>query len=104
MTKEHTEYTITDKWILAQKFRIPKIKFTDHMKFKKKEDQSVDVSVLLIRRNKILTRGNLEIMCGAETKGKAIQSLITWGSFPYTITKSKQYCGCQQVLAYRSLS
>jgi D-ribose pyranose/furanose isomerase RbsD len=31
----------------AQKFRIPKIQFTDHMKLKKKEDQTVDASVLL---------------------------------------------------------
>ena len=28
-----------DKWILSQKFGIPKIQFTDHMKLKK-EDQS----------------------------------------------------------------
>ena len=27
---------ITDKWILAQKLRIPKIQFTDHVKLKKK--------------------------------------------------------------------
>ena len=33
------------KWILAKKFRIPNIQFTDHMKLKK-EDQSVDASVL----------------------------------------------------------
>jgi hypothetical protein len=32
-------YTLIDKWILAQKFGIPKIQFTDHMKLKKKEDQ-----------------------------------------------------------------
>jgi hypothetical protein len=32
---------LTDKWILAQKLRIPKIQFTDYMKLKKKEDQSV---------------------------------------------------------------
>ena len=38
--KEHTWYILTDKWILAQKLRIPKIQFTDHMKLKK-EDQSV---------------------------------------------------------------
>lgn len=30
------------------------IEFTDHMKVKKKEDQSVVASVLLIRRNKII--------------------------------------------------
>jgi hypothetical protein len=40
ITKEHTWYTLTDKWILAQKLRIPKIQFTDHMKLKKKKDQS----------------------------------------------------------------
>ena len=44
-------------------------------KLKKKEDQSVDVSVLLRRENKILTRANMETKCGAETKGKAIQRL-----------------------------
>jgi hypothetical protein len=33
---------LTDKWILVQKLGIPKIQFTNHMKLKKKEDQSVD--------------------------------------------------------------
>ena len=37
-------YALTDMWILAQKLGIPKIQFTDHMKVKKKEDQSVDPS------------------------------------------------------------
>jgi hypothetical protein len=40
--------------LLAQKLRIPKIKFKNHMKLKKKEDQNVAASVLLRRRNKIL--------------------------------------------------
>ena len=52
ITKEHTWYALTDKWILAQKLGIPKIKFTGHMKLKKKEDQSVSDSVLLRRRTK----------------------------------------------------
>ena len=39
-------------WILAQKFGIPKIQFTDHMTLKKKEDQNVDASVLLRRGTK----------------------------------------------------
>jgi hypothetical protein len=38
---------LTDKWILAQKFVILKIQFIDHLKLKKKENQSVDASVLL---------------------------------------------------------
>ena len=44
--REHIRYVLTDKWKLAQKLRIPKI----HMKLKKKEDQSVNTSILLRRR------------------------------------------------------
>jgi hypothetical protein len=40
------------------------------MKLKKKEDQSVDTSVLLRRGNKILMGVNTK--CGAEIEGKAI--------------------------------
>ena len=35
VTKEHTQYVLTEQWILAQKFGIPKIQFTYHMKPKK---------------------------------------------------------------------
>jgi hypothetical protein len=45
------------------------------MKFKKKEDQTVDASVLLRRGNKTLTGGITATKCGAETEGKAIQRL-----------------------------
>jgi hypothetical protein len=54
---QNTWYTLTDKWILAQKLGICKIQFTDHMKLKKKEDQSVDTSVLLRWGNKIPMEG-----------------------------------------------
>jgi hypothetical protein len=49
---------------------MPTIQFIDHMKLKKKKDQSVGAS-----GNKILTGGNMETKCGAETEGKAIQRL-----------------------------
>jgi hypothetical protein len=42
------------------------------MKPKKKEDQNVDAPVHLRRVNKLLTGGNIETKCGAETEGKAI--------------------------------
>jgi hypothetical protein len=45
------------------------------MKLKKKEDQSVDTSVLLRRGNKILIRGNTGMKCVAETEGMAIPRL-----------------------------
>jgi hypothetical protein len=37
------------------------------MKLKKKEDQSMDISVLLRRENKIPMGGDTEVKCGAET-------------------------------------
>ena len=52
------------------------------MRLKKKEDKSVDASVLLRRGNKILTGGNTETKHGAETEGKAIQRLPHLGIHP----------------------
>ena len=42
------------------------------MKLKKKEDQSVDTSILLRRGNKIPTEGVTETKCGAETEGHPV--------------------------------
>jgi hypothetical protein len=52
------------------------------MKLKKKENQSVDVLVLLRRGNQILTEGNMETKSGAKTEGKAIQRLPHLGIHP----------------------
>jgi hypothetical protein len=83
ITKEYTCHALTDKWILkwilAQKLRIPKIQFTNHMKHKKKEDQSVDTSILLRRGNKIPMERVIETKCGAETEGMTIQRLLHLG-------------------------
>ena len=59
------------------------------MKPKKKEDQSVDASVLLRRENKILTGENIETKCGAETEGKAIQRLSYLGIHPIYIHQTQ---------------
>ena len=82
ITKEHTWYALTDKWILAQKLRIPKIQFAKHMKLKKKEDQSVDTLFLLRMRNKIPVEGVTETKFGAETEGRTIQRLPHLGIHP----------------------
>jgi hypothetical protein len=52
------------------------------MKFKKKEDQSVDTLILLRRGNKLPIEGVTETKCGAETEGKAIQRLPHLGIHP----------------------
>ena len=41
VSEEHTWYVLTDKWILAQKLRIPMIQPTNHVELKKKEDQTI---------------------------------------------------------------
>ena len=73
------------------------------MKLRKKEDQSVDASVLLRRRNKILTEGNMEAKFGAETEGKAIKRLPHLGIHPILVAKFRHYCGCWLVLVARTL-
>jgi hypothetical protein len=67
ITKEHTWYALTEKWILGQKLRTLKIQFAKHMKLKK-EDQSVDTLILLSRGNKITMEGVTETKFGAETE------------------------------------
>jgi hypothetical protein len=74
----------------------------------KKEDQTVDASVLLMRGNKILTRGNTKTTYGTETERKTIQRLSHLGIHPiyqtYILyTKPRYYCGCREVLSDRSL-
>jgi hypothetical protein len=54
-TKEHTWYLLTDKWILAQKLRIPTIQPTNHLEFKTKEYQSVNASILHRTGDNIIT-------------------------------------------------
>jgi hypothetical protein len=75
LKKKKKRYALTNKWILAQKLGILKIQFTNHMKLKKKDDQSVDTLVLLRRGNKIPMEGVTETKCGTETEGMTIQSL-----------------------------
>ena len=73
---------ITDKWILAQKLRIPKIQFAKYMKLMKKEDQSVDTSILLRRGNKIPIEVVTATKYRSETKGMTIQRLPHLGIHP----------------------
>jgi hypothetical protein len=73
------------------------------MNLKKNEDQSVDTLVLLRRGSKYsweeIQRQSLE----QKLKERPSSDCPTWGSIPYTVTKPRHYCGCQQVLADRSL-
>ena len=81
-SQKNTWYALTDKWILVQKFGIPKTQFTYQIMPKKKEEQSMDTLDLLRRRNKIPTEGDTETKCGAESEGKTIQRLPHPGIHP----------------------
>jgi hypothetical protein len=52
------------------------------MNLKKKDDQCVDTSVCLRRRNKIPMGRDTEPKCGAETGGRIIQRLYHLGIHP----------------------
>jgi hypothetical protein len=52
------------------------------MKLRKKEDQSVDTSVLLRRGNKVSMGGVTDTKCEPESEGKAIQRLPHLGIHP----------------------
>jgi hypothetical protein len=78
ITKEHTWYALTDKQILAQKLRIPKIQFAKYLKLKK-EDQSVDTLLILRMGSKIPMEGVTETKLGAEMEGRTIHRLPQLG-------------------------
>jgi hypothetical protein len=73
------------------------------MKLNKKKDQIVGASVLLRKGNKILMRANMETTVEKKLKGRPSRDYPTGGSILYTVTTPRYYCGCQQVLAERSL-
>jgi hypothetical protein len=70
---------------------MPKIQFTDHMKLKKKDDQSVDTSVLLRMGNKISMGGVTETIMEQKRKERLSRDCPTWGSLLYTVIKPRHY-------------
>jgi hypothetical protein len=70
---------------------------------KKKENQSVDTLALLRRGTKYpleeIQRQNME----QRMMERPSRDCPTWESIPYTVTKTRDYCGFQEVLADRSL-
>jgi hypothetical protein len=69
----------------------------DHMKLKKKEDQSVDTLVSLRRWIKVPLGRYTETNCGTKTEGKAIQRLSHLGIHPIYSFQTQTLL-CQQVL------
>jgi hypothetical protein len=82
---------------------MPKIHFAKHMKLKKKEDQSVDTSLLLRMGNKIPMDGVTEARFGAEMEGRTIQRLSHLEIHPINNHQTQTPARCQQEPTDRSL-
>jgi hypothetical protein len=59
---------------ISQKLGIPKLQFSKHRKLKK-EDQSMDTSIILRMGNKIPMEGVTKTNCGAETEEMIVHRL-----------------------------
>jgi hypothetical protein len=66
------------------------------MKFKMKEDQSVDILILLRRGNKLPIEGVTETKFRPDTEDMTIQKLPHLGIHPINNHKPRHYCRCQQ--------
>jgi hypothetical protein len=73
------------------------------MKLKRKEDQSVDMSLLLRIRNKIPMEGVTETKFRAETEGRTIQRLPHPGIHSINNHQTQILFICQQYFADRTL-
>jgi hypothetical protein len=89
--------------MLAPKLRIPIIQFTDHLKLKKKVDQSVGALKLLRRGPKYSQEEICRQSVEQRLKERPSRHCLDWGSILYTAIKPRHYCGCQGVLADRML-
>jgi hypothetical protein len=54
-SQKNIRFALADKWILVQKFRIPKIQFTDHTKPKKREEQTMNTPEIVDAGKCLLT-------------------------------------------------
>jgi hypothetical protein len=96
VTKEHTWYALTGKWILAQKSRIPKIQFTDHMKLKKKKDQVWILRSFLEEGTKYQWEEIQKQSVEQRLKERPSRDCPTPGSIP--VTKPRHYVNAKKCM------
>jgi hypothetical protein len=92
-----------DIYSLISKVLIPKIQFAKHMKLKKMKSKVWILQSFLERGTKFPWEEILRQSSEQRLKERPSRDCPTWGSIPYTVTKLRHYCGCQQVLADKSL-
>jgi hypothetical protein len=68
------------------------------MKLKKKEDHSVNTSILLRRGNRISIGGNTETKFGQKLKERPSSDCSTWGSIPYIVRNPDTFVDANKCL------
>ena len=82
ITKEHTWYALTDKWILVRSSEYPRYNLQNTWNSRRRKTKVWILWFLLEVGNKIPKEGVLEIKFGAETEGMTIQQLPHLGIHP----------------------
>jgi hypothetical protein len=95
---------LSDKRIIAQKLRMPKIQFTDQMELMKKATKAWILWSFLEEGTKYTWEEIQRQSVEQRLKERLSRDCATWKSIPHTVAKSRHHCGCQQVLADRKES
>ena len=82
ITKEHTWYTLTDKWILDQKFGIPKKYNSQTTWSSRRKNTTVWILQSFLEGESKYPWEEIQTKFGAETEGKVIQWLSHLGIHP----------------------
>jgi hypothetical protein len=79
------------------------MQLTDHMKLKIRKTKVWMLQFFLEGRTEYSMEEIWRQSVEQRRKERPSIDCLTWGSFPYTTTKCRHYCGSQEVLAGRSL-
>ena len=103
VTKEHTWYALTNKWVLAHKFRISKFNSQTIWIPRRKKTKMWMVQCFLEGWTKYSQKEMWRQSVEQRLKERTSRDCPTWGSIPYTATNPGCYCGCREVRADGSL-
>jgi hypothetical protein len=100
-TKEHKWYALTDKYILAQKFRISKILFQTIQSSRRRKTKAWILHYFVEGGTKCSQEETRRQIVEQRLKEKPSSNFPTWGFIPHSVANPRHYCGCQKMLADR---
>lgn len=103
VTKEHTWYAISDKWVLVQKLGIPNYNLQTTWNKRRMKTKLWMLPFFFEGGTKYSQEEIWGHNVEHSLRQKPSRDCTTWGSIPYFVTKSRHYCIFQQVCADKSL-